>query len=85
MQSRGDHQGKGRFNGQEADGRIRKSESHTVVSAAVSGTTTNDEVKEHHPAVQPAEVPKPDVERKDDRASVVSTFDHSDTQVCSYM
>lgn len=80
VQSRGDHQGKGRFNGQEADGRIRKSESHTVVSAAVSGTTTNDEVKEHHPVLQPAEVPEPDVERKDDRASVVSTFDHSDTQ-----
>jgi len=64
---------------------MRKSESHTVVSATVTGSITNDEVNEHHLVLQPAEAPKPDVEMKDERASVVSTFDHSDTQVCSWM
>lgn len=81
MQSRGDNQGRGRFIGHEADGWKKKSESQTA-SSIVSGSTNNDEVKEHHAFAQRAEVQKADAEKRSDRVSVKPTSEHSDEQVC---
>lgn len=79
-QIRGDSHARGRFHGQEADGRGKKSDS-LLVQETSSRSTLKDQVQEHDAAVQIAEVPRAtNVPGKVDGEPVVSSIDPSDMQ-----
>ncbi|KAL2936116.1 Protein MODIFIER OF SNC1 1 [Bienertia sinuspersici] len=78
-QIKGEPHPKGKFHGQDADGRGKKSDSQFSVEAG-SRSMSKDQVQEHNAAVQTAEVPRTTIPGKADGESVASGVDPSDMQ-----